>query len=208
MASGEGARWRLPLRRFGESGAGGAELTEGFTLIELMIVLLIIAILLAIGIPTFLSVSHQAQKAQTQSDLNSAIESAQAQYTTKTHFPTTSTPTVAEATFLAALTRTQQSLQFIKETKDPTAGTNQISVFNANTGQLVVFTGRDGDDVCWVAALNEGNTTKLAGVNQIPPGDWFTAYRDPVPGATSSVTAALSAARTFVPSFATISGLT
>src|SRR5271165_6271355 len=59
-----------------EEGAEG-----GFTLIELMVVLLIMAILLAIAIPTFLGVKGGAQNRAVQSDLTNAVTSAKAVYT-------------------------------------------------------------------------------------------------------------------------------
>lgn len=46
---------------------------EGFTLIELMVVLLIIAILLAIAIPTFLGARNTANARSTQEDLRNAL---------------------------------------------------------------------------------------------------------------------------------------
>jgi len=52
-------------------GEGGLE--AGFTLIELMVVLLIIAILLAIAIPTFLGVSGSAKDRAAQSNLTTAL---------------------------------------------------------------------------------------------------------------------------------------
>lgn len=45
---------------------------EGFTLIELMVVVLIIAILLAIAIPTFLGARDRANDRSTQTDLRNA----------------------------------------------------------------------------------------------------------------------------------------
>jgi type IV pilus assembly protein PilA len=59
-------------------GEGAAE--AGFTLIELMVVLLIIAILLAIAIPTFLGVTSGANDRAAQSNLTNALTEAQAQY--------------------------------------------------------------------------------------------------------------------------------
>jgi prepilin-type N-terminal cleavage/methylation domain-containing protein len=57
------------------------EATEaGFTLIELMVVLLIIAILLAIAIPTFLGVTNTAGDRSAQSDLTNALTEAKALY--------------------------------------------------------------------------------------------------------------------------------
>ena len=58
----------------------GEGLEEGFTLIELMVVLLIIAILLAIAIPTFLGVTSSAHDRAVQSNLTNANTEVQAQY--------------------------------------------------------------------------------------------------------------------------------
>jgi type IV pilus assembly protein PilA len=49
---------------------------EGFTLIELMVVVLIIAILLAIAIPTFLGAQDRARDRGAQSDLRNALTAA------------------------------------------------------------------------------------------------------------------------------------
>ncbi len=59
-------------------GDEGAE--AGFTLIELMVVLLIIAILLAIAIPTFLGVANSAGDRAAQSNLTNALTEAKALY--------------------------------------------------------------------------------------------------------------------------------
>jgi type IV pilus assembly protein PilA len=59
----------------------GEEAAEaGFTLIELMVVLLIIAILLAIAIPTFLGVTNTAGDRAAQSNLTNALTEAKALY--------------------------------------------------------------------------------------------------------------------------------
>src|ERR1700690_4295602 len=72
------------LRRLREARAaevGGEEAAEGgFTLIELMVVLLIIAILLAIAIPTFLGVTNTAGDRAAQSNLTNALTEAKALY--------------------------------------------------------------------------------------------------------------------------------
>ena len=53
-------------------------LDAGFSLIELMVVLLILAILLAIAIPTFLSATGGANDEAAQSNLNTGLSAAKA----------------------------------------------------------------------------------------------------------------------------------
>ena len=62
---------------------------EGFTLVELMVVVLIIAILIAIAIPTFLGARERAQDRAAQSDLRNGLTAAKVFYTdTEDYFAT------------------------------------------------------------------------------------------------------------------------
>ena len=59
---------------------------EGFTLIELLIVIVIIGILLAIAVPSYLGFKDRANKRAVQSDLRAALPTAEAYYSDKGHY--------------------------------------------------------------------------------------------------------------------------
>ena len=64
---------------------------EGFTLIELMIVVLIIAILVAVAVPTFLGARKSAQRSAAAQLLRSTVQTGRDIYTTNNAFPNSTT---------------------------------------------------------------------------------------------------------------------
>lgn len=62
---------------------------DGFTLIELMVVVMIIAILVAIAIPSFFSARKRAQDSSAKSSLQISLSDAQAIYTDNQTYPAT-----------------------------------------------------------------------------------------------------------------------
>jgi type IV pilus assembly protein PilA len=80
---------------------------EGFTLIELMVVVLIIAILIAIAIPTFLGARERAQDRAAQSDIRNAFTAEKVHYTDEQEYTAVTADLVAiepSLTFVAATT--------------------------------------------------------------------------------------------------------
>jgi type IV pilus assembly protein PilA len=67
---------------------------EGFTLIELMVVVLIIAILLAIAIPTFLGARDRANDRASQSSLRNALTAAKTLFTDAQSYSSADTTTL------------------------------------------------------------------------------------------------------------------
>jgi type IV pilus assembly protein PilA len=77
---------------------------EGFTLIELMVVVLIIAILIAIAIPTFLGARRRAQDRQAQSNLRNSLTAEKTYYSDKQAYTATGSDLLAIESSLSYVT--------------------------------------------------------------------------------------------------------
>src|SRR3954471_6983025 len=101
---------------------------QGFTLLELMMVVLIIAILIAVLIPVFLGANNRAKDRAMQDNLTTAITAAKGVYLTKTDY-TLATP--------GTLTAEAGALNFVGNSVAPTAQ-SAVSVDAVNAGYIVL----------------------------------------------------------------------
>jgi type IV pilus assembly protein PilA len=121
---------------------------DGFTLIELMVVVLIIAILLAIAIPTFLGARQRAQDRAAQSNLRNALTAEKTYYTDTQKY-------VDDTTGL--IKAIEPSLAFGSGVGVPAVGTVNITA-DAN-GTFVCLTAKSASGKVFVLA-DEATGTK------------------------------------------------
>lgn len=143
---------------------------SGFTLIELMVVLLILAILLAIAIPTFLGVTTNAHDRAAQSNLTNALTTAKANFVSGQSYQVTAG---AEVTSLQAA---EPSLTFTtsNSTDQNTVSVGVYQQALATAGSpwdvivLAVYSNPTGH--CWWAADVENSATPTLFTATLAPG--------------------------------------
>lgn len=121
---------------------------EGFTLIELMVVVLIIAILIAIAIPTFLGARRRAQDRAAQSNLRNALTNAKASYSDAEVYPTT-------ANLVADLTAAEPQISYedaVTESALDANGRYSVGVWTngAAPGSQFAAATRSKSGTCWL----------------------------------------------------------
>ena len=117
---------------------------DGFTLIELMMVVLIIAILIAVLIPTFVGAKQRAQDRAAQSSLRNALTAGRVLYSDHGDF--------TDAT-IAALNGTEPSIGFVDATTPP-SGPNAVSVDPVSTTDFVLA-GQSKSGTCFFVSDDE-----------------------------------------------------
>jgi type IV pilus assembly protein PilA len=136
---------------------------EGFTLIELLVVLLIIGILLAIAIPTFLTVTKGAKNTAAESNLNTALTAAETYYTQNSG----SYAGVFDSTSVSNITQQGTGLTFTSGVTGASATAGQVDIDAPAT---------DGSDVV-LASLSVNNNRCYAIADQKTASD----FASPVP---------------------------
>ena len=161
------------LQKLMERRRKGSE--EGFTLIELMVVVLIIAILIAIAIPTFLGARQRAQNRSAQSNMRNALTAEKTTYTDTQVYTSTS----------ATLTAIEPTLTYV--TGIPAKGTREVYV-NVNVGgDTVVLGAQSASGNCyWLQDVANGatagtkwSTSTSCGTALLPGDATFTSLNPP-----------------------------
>jgi type IV pilus assembly protein PilA len=142
----------------------------GFTLIELMVVVLIIAILIAIAIPTFLGARQRAQDRAAQSNLRNALTAEKTNYTDTQQYTATT----------ATLQGIERSINWAGNTA-ASLGNVHVNVSTiGGTSDTVVLGTRSASGTCfYIRDIAVGNAAN-------PPGTTYartTAATCPTPAA-------------------------
>jgi type IV pilus assembly protein PilA len=158
-------RFRARRPRFEEVGE------EGFTLIELLVVLLIIGILLAIAIPTFLSVTKTANNTAAQANLQTALTGADTYYTS-------SNQTYAGlygGTTTSSITAIDTGLTYVSGSASTKSNSISINALGS-AGWVVLAAWAPGTKDCWVI-LDQKSTQASGGVagntTYLAPGTYY-----------------------------------
>jgi type IV pilus assembly protein PilA len=124
---------------------------HGFSLVELMVVVMIVALLLAIGLPSFLGFRGNAQDSAAQASLNTAEKAATAVLLEDEEFPAT-------AALLVRLPTIEPSIQWLDHMVNST-GPGRISIDEDDGGTELAMAAMSESGTCYYQRLVKSSVT-------------------------------------------------
>ena len=142
---------------------------DGFTLVELMVVVLIMAILLAIAIPTYLGARHSADDHAAQASLDNALGTAQGYWNSHQTY---------SGLTAAGMAAREPNLNFAS----PSTGANSVAFTPGSGGYSISMSAMSASGTCWYVADVEDTSSAWIGTTGIPHP---RTYYGSTPGASS-----------------------
>lgn len=141
---------------------------EGFTLIELMVVVMIIAILIAIAVPTFLGARKKAQDSAAKADTKNALQAE------GTYFADNETYTATPAD----LEEIEPSLEYVTAVGGLTGPGHEVYVAINAAGDVVTLGSESASGKCfWAQLSDDGQKFSTSNDCTVPADGTFTAEK-------------------------------